>query len=95
MAKTLDYDVPRTMPDGVLVPDSLEDLQARGLGTPAPSDVDDGTADEVFEVPDVILDEELTVPVVPMQADEFRCERCFLVCHASRRAGPGICSDCA
>jgi hypothetical protein len=43
--------------------------------------------------------EELTVAVVPMQADEFRCARCFLVQHRSQLArqfsGQDICSECS
>ena len=39
----------------------------------------------------------LAVAVVPQLADEFRCDRCFLVQHRTRRAKPGvdICLDCA
>jgi hypothetical protein len=41
----------------------------------------------------------LTVKVVPMQADEFRCSRCFLVHHRSQlageRNGEPICRECA
>lgn len=44
-------------------------------------------------------DEELTAPVVPIMADEFRCSRCFLVHHRSQLArqvdGNHICTECA
>ena len=55
---------------------------------------------EHFELPRADLsDEELTVPVVPMQADEFRCVRCFLVHHRSQLADPRdgqkICRECS
>jgi len=43
--------------------------------------------------------EELSVRVVPKQADEFTCSTCFLVHHrhryAGERAGLPICRDCA
>jgi len=43
--------------------------------------------------------EELTMPVIPKQADEFTCASCFLVQHRSRIAsaagGQTICIDCA
>ena len=55
---------------------------------------------ETFELPGAELgDEELTVKVLPMQADEFRCSRCFLVHHRSQlayeRKGELICRECA
>jgi len=44
-------------------------------------------------------DEELTVRVIPKQADEFTCTSCFLVHHRSRLADAGnarmLCADCA
>jgi len=42
-------------------------------------------------------DEELVVPLVPRQFDEFICTSCYLVHHNSRLADPqrGICTDCA
>jgi hypothetical protein len=43
--------------------------------------------------------EELSVRVIPKQADEFTCSCCFLVQHRSRLAseknGVMICTDCA
>ena len=44
------------------------------------------------------IDEEMSVPVVPMRGDEFRCGRCFLIHHRSRLAddhGVQVCRDCA
>nr|WP_246159093.1 DUF4193 family protein [Catellatospora sichuanensis] len=43
------------------------------------------------------LDEELVVAVVPIQSDEFRCSRCFLIHHTSQRAtaGKDLCRECA
>lgn len=93
---TTDYDAPRT---AITEEDSLEELQAR-RNAPASGnvDVDEAELAENFELPGAEqLDEELTVTVVPIQADEFRCTRCFLVRHRHQRA-PGktdICHDCA
>ncbi len=41
-------------------------------------------------------DEELVVPLVPRQFDEFICTSCYLVHHNSRLADPQrrICTDC-
>ena len=63
-------------------------------------DVDEAEVAENFELPGADLaDEELTVKVLPMQADEFRCSRCFLVHHRSQlaveRGGELICRECA
>jgi hypothetical protein len=95
---TTDYDAPRT--GGVeLAEDSLEELQGRRADAQsAVVDVDD-TAD-VFELPGAeFLDEELSVAVVPMRGDEFRCSSCFLVHHrsqlAAQRGDALICRECA
>ncbi len=96
-----DYDAPRR--DEVdLGEDSLEELKARRdrLHSRATVDVDEAEVAESFELPGADLaDEELTVKVLPMQADEFRCSRCFLVHHrsqlAAERNGELICRECA
>jgi hypothetical protein len=97
MATTTDYDAPRgAVAD--LDADSLEELKARRSGNQSATlDVDE--ADD-FELPGADLaDEELTVAVVPMRTDEFRCSRCFLVHHRSQlvhqSSGENICRDCA
>ena len=94
MAKT-DYDTPRTAADE----DSLEELQARRAAPRSGAvDVDEAELAEAFELPGAEqLDEELSVTVIPMQADEFRCSRCYLVHHRSQRAAADIdvCRDCA
>ena len=61
-------------------------------------DVDEGD-DDMFDLPGADLSgEELTVRVVPKQADEFTCSRCFLVQHRNRLAmetdRQQICTDC-
>lgn len=95
-----DYDAPRR-DEAELGEDSLEELKARRVDSQSGSvDVDEVELAEAFELPGSDLaDEELTVKVVPMQADEFRCSRCFLVHHrsqlASDRNGELICRECA
>ena len=82
-----DYDAPRR--DEVeLGEDSIEELKSRRVDAQSGSvDVDEAEVAESFELPGADLaDEELTVRVVPMQADEFRCSRCFLVHHRSQLA---------
>ncbi|GAA0897572.1 DUF4193 domain-containing protein [Virgisporangium aurantiacum] len=95
-----DYDAPRR--DEVdLGEDSLEELKSRRVDAQsAIVDVDETEVAESFELPGADLaDEELTVRVLPMQADEFRCSRCFLVHHrsqlAAERNGDYICRECA
>jgi hypothetical protein len=93
---TVDYDAPRsTQPtdDG-----GLEVLTVRrGAGRSDVIDVDETPA--VVESPDVDhVDDELTMPVIPMRGDEFRCARCFLVQHRHQlveRHGAQICRECA
>jgi hypothetical protein len=95
-----DYDAPRR--DEVdLGEDSLEELKSRRVDAQsAIVDVDETEVAETFELPGADLaDEELSVRVLPMQADEFRCSRCFLVHHrsqlAAERSGELICRECA
>jgi len=79
----------------------LEELKARRVDAQSSVvDVDEAEVAESFELPGADLaDEELTVKVLPMQADEFRCSRCFLVHHRSQlafeRNGELICRECA
>jgi hypothetical protein len=95
-----DYDAPRVAPESD-TDESLEELKSRRSSDAATAviDVDDGDALDSFELPDADLTgEELTVRVVPKQADEFVCSSCFLVQHharlALRKDGKQICSDC-
>jgi hypothetical protein len=95
-----DYDAPRRE-EVDLGEDSLEELKARRVDAQsAVVDVDEADVAESFELPGADLsDEELSVKVLPMQADEFRCSRCFLVHHRSQlaveRGGEMICRECA
>jgi len=63
-------------------------------------DVDEADLAEALELPGADLsNEELSVRVLPRQADEFTCSRCFLVHHrsqlASSKGSKLICRDCA
>lgn len=96
-----DYDAPRRSEADELAEDSLEELKARRNEAQSAS-VDMDTDDSVdnYELPGADLsNEELTVKVLPKQADEFTCSRCFLVHHRSRlaesRNGAQVCRDCA
>jgi hypothetical protein len=95
-----DYDAPRR-PVVDLEEDSIEDLKARRTAAQASTvDVDEVEVAEGFELPGADLSgEELTVAVVPMLSDEFRCNRCFLVHHHSQLvvqpSGQQICRECA
>jgi hypothetical protein len=99
MATTTDYDAPRG-PVIDLEEDSLEELKTRRTAAQSGAvDVDEAEAAEGFDLPGADLtDEELTVTVVPMKADEFRCASCFLVHHRSQRVksrnGEDICREC-
>jgi hypothetical protein len=96
MATTTDYDAPRTT---ITAGDSLEELHARrGAPDMAAVDADENDLAAAFELPGSdLFEEELTVAVVPMMADEFRCTRCFLVWHRSQQAAAGhaLCRDCS
>ena len=98
MATTTDYDAPRGSVAEV-DSESIEELKARRTNANALVDIDEDSADG-FDLPGMDLaDEELTVAVVPMRTDEFRCTRCFLVHHRSQRLvasdGTELCRDCA
>ncbi|MGV9861752.1 DUF4193 domain-containing protein [Rhodococcus koreensis] len=94
-----DYDAPRVTESDESTDTSLEQLTASRIDTQSPAvDVEDSDTAESFELPGADLSgEELTVRVLPKQADEFTCTSCFLVHHRSRLADPGqlICRDCA
>ncbi|MEO7982038.1 MAG: DUF4193 domain-containing protein [Sporichthyaceae bacterium] len=95
-----DYDSPRKT-DDEMSEDSLEELKARRQDKSASAvDVDETDLAESLELPGADLsNEELSVRVLPRQADEFTCSRCFLVHHRSQLAkevkGQLICKECA
>jgi hypothetical protein len=93
-----DYDTPRTTDADDEQEQSLEALKARR----ADAAVDLGDEVDPFEaeldLPGADLSsEELTVRVLPRQADEFTCTRCYLVHHRSQLADEAsrVCTDCA
>ncbi len=96
-----DYDAPRRTEESDINEDSLEELKARRAEAQSGSvDVDEADLAESLELPGADLSgEELTVRVLPMQDDEFRCASCFLVHHRSQlaetRDGQPICRDCS
>lgn len=96
-----DYDAPRRTESDEVSEDSLEELKARrNEAQSAVVDIDETDTAESFELPGADLSgEELSVRVVPKQADEFTCSSCFLVHHRSRLAsdanGQLVCMDCA
>ncbi|HTY71317.1 MAG TPA: DUF4193 domain-containing protein [Actinomycetes bacterium] len=95
-----DYDTPRKT-DDELGEDSLEELKARRSDAASGAvDVDEVELAENLELPGADLsNEELSVRVLPRQADEFTCSRCFLVHHRSQLAkqvgGQPVCRECA
>mgnify|MGYP001587915039 FL=1 len=94
-----DYDAPRKTDEES--EDSIEELKTRRNDKNSGKvDEDEVEAAESFELPGADLShEELTVRVLPRQADEFTCYSCFLVKHRSQiavtRNGHSYCVDCA
>jgi Domain of unknown function (DUF4193) len=93
-----DYDTPRATDDEA-TEDSIEELKARRDAQAGAVDVDEAELAESLELPGADLSGEdvLTVRPIPRQADEFTCNRCFLVRHRSQLADEkkGICRECA
>lgn len=95
-----DYDAPRKTDDDINE-DSIEELKNRRVDKASGNvDVDETEHAEGFELPGADLSgEELSVRVLPRQADEFTCTSCFLVHHHSQLAEENgnemICKDCA
>lgn len=95
-----DYDSPRKTDDD-LGEDSLQELQARRSDKSSGTiDIDETDLAESLELPGADLsNEELSLRVIPRQADEFTCSRCFLVHHRSQLAaeknGQQVCRECA
>src|SRR5271166_4951990 len=95
-----DYDSPRKTDDD-MTEDSLQELQARRMDKSSSTiDLDPDDVAESLELPGADLsNEELSFRVIPRQADEFTCSRCFLVHHRSQlaedRNGQLVCRECA
>lgn len=101
MDMATDYDAPRATATAETVEDSLEDLKARraGDGRSGRIDIDEADLAEALEFPGADLSgEELSIRVLPMQDNEFRCASCFLIHHRSlvteTRNGRLLCRDC-
>ena len=98
---TTDYDAPRRSTVEESDTESLDALTTARKEAQSPDvDLDEADTAEAIELPGADLSgEELTMPVIPKQADEFTCGSCFLVQHRSRIAttvgGQFICIDCA
>jgi hypothetical protein len=101
MSKPIDYDAPRRTASGLEDDDGAQELNALSTAARSPRvDPDEAEPADGFDLPAADPSgEELTVPVVPMQTDEFRCARCFLVQHRSQLAGQSngqdICVECS
>ena len=93
-----DYDAPRKNDEEN--EDSIEELKSRRNDKNSGKvDEDEVEAAESFELPGADLShEELTVRVLPRQADEFTCASCFLVKSRSQlaetRGTKMFCVDC-
>ena len=92
-----DYDAPRKTDDDSSE-ESIEELKARRHDKNSGKvDEDEAEAAESFELPGADLsNESLVITVVPQDANEFTCTRCFLVHHRSQLADPQamVCRDC-
>ena len=94
-----DYDAPRKTEEE-MSEDSLEELKSRRIDKNSGKvDEDEVEAAESFELPGADLShEELTVRVLPRQANEFTCASCFLVKSTSQlaetRGNDTYCVDC-
>ncbi len=94
-----DYDAPRKSEEE-LQEDSIEELKSRRNDQNSGKvDEDEVEAAESFELPGADLShEELTVRVLPRQANEFTCAACYLVKSQSQlaetRDGQQFCVDC-
>lgn len=94
-----DYDAPRKSEEEMRE-DSLEELKSRRNDKNSGNvDEDETEAAESFELPGADLShEELTVRVLPRQANEFTCASCFLVKSMSQlaetRGDKQYCVDC-
>ncbi|MCL6423452.1 DUF4193 domain-containing protein [Brachybacterium sp. JHP9] len=95
-----DYDAPRKT-DDESSEDSIEELKGRrNESSTASVDEDEAEAADGYELPGADLsNEELSVRVLPRQADEFTCGSCFLVKHRSQidhaEGKLFICKECA
>jgi hypothetical protein len=93
-----DYDTPRTTDVDESSEQSLEALKARRAEAAADLGDDVDPFEAELDVPaDLSAEGEVTVRVLPRQADEFTCMSCYLVHHRSQLADERkmVCTDCA
>ena len=94
-----DYDAPRTKNVEDTGDESLEELTATRRTAVNTAVIDEDEAVESFDLPDADIADELSVRVIPRQANEFTCSSCFLVQHRNRlavqRGDQQVCVDCA
>jgi len=96
----IDYDAPRVDEVEELGDESLAGLAAqRHQAQLEVADADEADSVESVELPGADLSGlELTVRVIPKQADEFTCSVCFLVHHYSQLASAHgdrlVCVEC-
>jgi hypothetical protein len=93
-----DYDAPRSVETDDDQEQSLEALKARRAEAAADLGDEADPFEAELDLPGADLSaEELTVRVLPRQADEFTCKSCFLVHHRSQLADERtmVCTDCA
>ncbi len=93
-----DYDKPRTTDTDPTPEPNVATLTAarRDAGAELGDDAD--PLDTKFDLPESDpFSDDLTVRILPRQADEFTCTTCYLVHHQSQLAdAPSMtCSDCA
>ena len=94
-----DYDAPRVKETDEAADESLEQLATQRRTAANTAVIDEDEVVDSFDLPDAdISGEELSVRVVPKQADEFTCSSCFLVQHRNRLAlqkgEQQICVEC-
>jgi hypothetical protein len=95
-----DYDKPRTTDNDEVLEQSVEALKATKADAGSSLGDDTDAVEIGLDLPDADLSaEELTVRVLPRQADEFTCTSCYLVHHrsqlASGKKNQSVCVDCA
>lgn len=79
---------------------TLKDVQKMDAPTAKSvnAELDETDVSDGLELPGAIVDEELSVDVVPQAEDEFVCVECFTIRHRSQaeeKASAGaICRDC-
>ena len=95
-----DYDAPRKTDDEIAA-EGLDGIKEREAAkTQTAVDVDENELAEGLELPGADLSgESLVIHVIPMQANEFTCSKCFLVHHRSQLAhddaGGAVCTECS